>query len=59
MMSSREEEPERIAEILREILALSGRKRANDPESTGADDSNYSTRSPEVGFKRLGAEAER
>ena len=40
MMSASSEGEERVAEILREILALSGTKRVNDPKSATADDSN-------------------
>ena len=39
MMSAPGEGPERIAEILREILALSGTEGSNRSKSTGADDS--------------------
>jgi hypothetical protein len=39
-MSAASEGEERVAEILREILALSGTKRVNHPKSATADDSN-------------------
>ncbi len=39
MMSAASEEAERVAEILREILALSGTKRGNHSKSATADDS--------------------
>ena len=39
MMSAPGEGPERVAEILREILALSGTEGSNRSKSTGADDS--------------------
>jgi hypothetical protein len=39
MMCAAGDGPERVTEILREILALSGTKRPNKSESTGADDS--------------------
>jgi hypothetical protein len=39
MMSAASEGEERVAEILREILALSGTKRVNHSNSATADDS--------------------
>jgi hypothetical protein len=39
MMSAASEGAERVAEILREILALSGTKRVNHSKSVTADDS--------------------
>lgn len=39
MMSAASEGEERVAEILREILALSETKRVNHPKSATADDS--------------------
>ena len=39
MMSAASEGEERVAEILREILALSGTKRVNHSKSATADDS--------------------
>jgi len=39
MMSAASEGEERVAEILREILALSGTERVNHSKSTPADDS--------------------
>jgi hypothetical protein len=39
MMNAASEESERVAEILREILALSGTKRMNHSKSATADDS--------------------
>jgi len=39
MMSAASEGAERVAEILREILALSGTKRMSRPKSATADDS--------------------
>jgi hypothetical protein len=38
MMSAPQEGAECLAEIFREILALSKTKRSNDPESAAADD---------------------
>ncbi len=39
MMSAAREEAKRVAEILREILALSGTNQLNDSKSATADDS--------------------
>jgi hypothetical protein len=39
MMNASREEEERLAEILRDILALSGTKQPNPSKSTPADDS--------------------
>jgi hypothetical protein len=39
MMSASRDEEERLAEILREILALSGTNQPNHSKSTGADNS--------------------
>jgi hypothetical protein len=50
MMSASGEGPERVAEILREILALSGTKRLNHSKSTQVDDSTklFETQSANV-----------